>query len=138
MKKFKLFKVVAISTLISISSLSAITPVDTKPTQKPMSMRAIFKSLNLTSEQKAQMKQIKADMKAFRKKGRKEMIDRRKNRLKKLTMYLTKDGFDKDAFVKKQLEDIKPRLDFAALTLKKTFDVLTPSQREEFLKKANK
>jgi len=134
MKKFKLLTIVAMSTMLSISSLHAIQPAPSKKTTMPMG--AIFKSLDLTKEQKDSIKKLKLEMREFRKKSRAKMINRRSKRMASLIKHLSKSGFDKDAFVKTQLEEITPKLDFSATILQKTFAILTPKQREEFVKKA--
>jgi len=134
MKKFKLLTIVAISSMLTLSSLNAI---DSTPVKKaPMSMKAIFKSLDLTKEQKDSIKKLKLEMREYRKKSRSKMGNRRAERMASLVKHLSKDGFNKDAFVKEQLDKIKPKLDFASITLQKTFAVLTPKQREDFINKA--
>lgn len=105
------------------------------PRHEMKMMHDVFEDLALTSEQKSAIKDI---MKSSRDEFKKEHPPR--GMMPDASTFMTKDSFDKTAFIeahKKQMEERMGQRE-AMLTKKaenfeKIFTILTPEQREQFI-----
>lgn len=116
-----------------------------------MEMMKIIKQLDLTSEQKAQLKEMRKASKEARKAKREEMQAKRKahqsERRTLVAQYMTAESFDKEGFKAaakekaaskqaKMKEMRDKRLENRADKIEKVFNILTPEQRVKWVELA--
>ncbi|HIP61952.1 MAG TPA: hypothetical protein EYG98_05290 [Sulfurovum sp.] len=130
MKTIKTLAIVAISGLIATSTLDASMddgPRGVRGMHKNPIIK-IIKKLDLTEEQKTALK-----------KTRKTMVQDTKSRIKTINQerdiskFVTVDGFDKVGFIQEAGANAKSIAKLRADMFEKTFDILTPEQRLEFI-----
>jgi len=93
-------------------------------------LNRIFRSLNLTEEQKTKLAEIRKTMRKNRKANMQKL--KKENGLKK---YITVDGFDKAGFLAVAQKRSKIMLQFRADMFEKIIAILTPEQREKLILK---
>jgi len=92
-------------------------------------MRELYSQLDLTAKQQEQMDEHRQNIRKYRQ----ERINSRKkfrNRyLIDLVEFISKDGFDKQGFIDKKMENIKTRVENRATMVENRMKILTPKQR---------
>lgn len=86
-----------------------------------------FANLNLSPEQTHEIKLLRAQMHVDRLKA--NGPDSRPK-----SMALSADGFDKQAFIKAQTDRAKQRAELKATYMEKLYNILTPEQRQQWVK----
>ena len=105
------------------------------PRHEMSMMHDVFKDLDLSSEQKGQIKDI---MKSSKDEFKKERPT--KGMMPDASTFMTKDSFDKAAFIESHKKQIAQRMEQRDIMLtkkaenfEKIFNILTPEQREKFI-----
>ncbi len=116
-------------------------------------MSKIMKQLDLTPEQKDQMKVLKKERKGQMQAKMKEMKENRKSMMAgmkpDLSTFMTANSFDKEAFKKQMNEKFEARrqmmesrksamLEKRAERMEKMFNILTPEQRIKWIELSKK
>ncbi len=143
MKTLKVLAVIAITGLTGVVTLNAsgVDSVDNdKGTfmhgksdkgmrgKKPNHIISIMKKLDLSSEQKSALKNIRKDMKKDIQGHRKSIQEDRD-----IGKYISIDGFDKVAFIQEAGIQAKNIAKVRADMFEKIVEVLTPEQRIDFM-----
>ena len=131
MKNLKLLVIVVIVGLFGVSSIGADDNQNKYYKQKRDRnyMRDIYKQLDLSDEQNKQMKEHRAIMKKNRIKRKADRKANRRSHLIDISLYVSKDGFDKEAYINAKMKRIKNRMENRAVMLEKSMNILTPQQR---------
>ena len=120
---------IALAGVLAIGALAFASPMNFKGCQnkEPMDQTMLMEKLNLTDAQKKEI----AAIRQTNMENRKAMMGQ--NRVK-LSAYLSEKGFDKAKFIKDKLAQEEMKTSRMANNFEKTFNVLTPSQKGEFIK----
>lgn len=120
---------IALAGVLAIGALAFASPMNFKGCQnkEPMDQMMLMEKLNLTDAQKKEI----AAIRQTNMENRKAMMGQ--NRVK-LSAYLSEKGFDKAKFIKDKLAQEEMKTSRMANNFEKTFNVLTPSQKGEFIK----
>lgn len=120
---------IALAGVLAIGALAFASPMNFKGCQnkEPMDQTMLIEKLNLTDAQKKEI----AAIRQTNMENRKAMMGQ--NRVK-LSAYLSEKGFDKAKFIKDKLAQEEMKTSRMANNFEKTFNVLTPSQKGEFIK----
>ena len=157
MKTTKILSIVALSTLLGMGTLYAVDANDTRPDFKQgyhckgdkgerggkhfdkhhkggEPFGKIMRQLNLTDEQKTQLKALRVDKREDRKANREAM---QKARQATLANAITAKGFDKTQFIKNATSEFESKIAQRADSMEKMFAILTPEQRTKFVELLN-
>ena len=93
-------------------------------------MKEIFQNLDLTAEQQSALKQNRKQMRAQMKEIRSQRQGKRG--MAHMGVYVSADGFDKQAFIDDAMKKAQDRIEKRAEGFEKTVNILTPEQREKF------
>jgi Spy/CpxP family protein refolding chaperone len=84
-------------------------------------------NLNLTPEQLHEIKVLKAQMRV-------EHLKAKTPGSSAKSMALSQEGFDKEAFIKAQTDRAKQKAEIKATYMEKLYNILTPEQRQQWVK----
>jgi len=93
----------------------------------------IMRKLDLTEEQKAELKSARKEMTAKIKKQRRETKG-----AWRLNKFITKDGFNRDGYIRAATKRADMMATVRADMLKKSFKILTPEQKKQFVGELNR
>ena len=132
MKTLKTLTIVAITGLVGLTAVNAC-PMGGNDMHKGMKhqkgeMKKIFQSLDLSSEQKEQMKALRQEMKSQHKEKREAMIKGRG----KMGSFVSANGFDKQGFIDMATKRSQMMIQRRADMFEKRMNILTPEQRTKF------
>ncbi|HHH19098.1 MAG TPA: periplasmic heavy metal sensor [Campylobacterales bacterium] len=157
MKTTKVLSIVALSTLLGMGTLYAVDANESKPEFKQGQhckgekgkhgkhfgkhhkrgghFAKIMKQLDLTDEQKKQLKALR-DEKREDRKAKHEAMKKERNTV--LANAITTKGFDKAQFIKDTTAKAEAKIAQKAENMEKMFAILTPEQRTKFVELLNK
>jgi Spy/CpxP family protein refolding chaperone len=120
---------IALAGVLAIGALAFASPMNFKGCQnkEPMDQTMLIEKLNLTDAQKKEI----AAIRQTNMENQKAMMGQ--NRVK-LSAYLSEKGFDKANFIKDKLAQEEMKTSRMANNFENIFNVLTPSQKSEFIK----
>ena len=132
MKTLKTLTIVAITGLVGLTAVNAC-PMRGNDMHKGMKhqrgeMKKMLQSLDLSSEQKEQMKALRQEMKAQHKERREAMIKGRG----KMGSFVSANGFDKQGFIEMATKRSQMMIQRRADMFEKRMNILTPEQRTKF------
>ena len=132
MKTLKTLAIVAITGLVGLSTVHA-SQTEGNTMHKGMKhqrgeMKKMFQSLDLSSEQKEQMKALRQEMKAQHKERKAAMLKGKG----KMGSYVSANGFDKQGFVEMATKRSQMMIQRHADMFEKRMNILTPEQRTKF------
>ena len=138
MKTLKVLAVVAVTGLVSMTGLNASNDEASyakieNPKFAPLGkhkkghMRGLFRQLDLTSEQKEQMKVLGQEMKAQHKERKFAMIKGRG--MAKMSQYVSANGFDKQGFIDMATTKSQTMIHKRADMFEKRMNILSSEQR---------
>jgi len=132
MKKLKVLAVVAVTGLVGLTAVNASPmgggeKMHEGMKQKKAQMKGVFKQLDLSSEQKSQMKALRQEMKAQHKEQKSAMMKGRG--MVKMGQYVSANGFDKQGFIDMATKKSQTMIHKRADIFEKRMNILTPEQR---------
>lgn len=128
MKTLKTLTIVAVTGLVGLTALNAC-PSDRSEgmKHKKEQMKGMFKKLDLTSEQKVQMKSMRKEMHAQMKEKRSQGRG-----MGQMGKFVSANGFDKQGFVAMATTKSQEMILVRADMFEKRMNILTPEQRTKF------
>jgi protein CpxP len=131
MKTLKVLAVVAVTGLVGLTAVNACPMGGEKMhegmKQKKAQMKGLFMQLDLTSEQKSQMKALRQEMKAQHKERKSAMIKGRG--MAKMGQFVSANGFDRQGFTAMATKKSQTMIAKRADMFEKRMNILTPEQR---------
>ena len=132
MKTLKTLTIVAITGLVGLTAVNAC-PMGGNDMHKGMKhqrgeMKKMFQALDLSSEQKEQMKALRQEMKSQHKERREAMIKGRG----KMGSFVSANGFDKQGFIDMATKRSQMMIQRRADMFEKRMNILTSEQRTKF------
>jgi len=135
MKTLKVLTIVAVTGLVGLTAINACPmgggeKMHEGMKQKKAQMKGMFKQLNLTSEQKGQMKALRQEMKSQHKERKFAMIKGRG--MAKMGQFVSANGFDKQGFIDMATKKSQTMIQRRADMFEKRMNILSPEQRTKF------
>jgi protein CpxP len=93
-------------------------------------MMKLYSQLDLTEEQKEQMKVLRQEMQAQREAKKK---DRSKRGMGMMVNFVSEKGFDKEGFIKMATQKSQEKIQMRAAMFEKRMNILTPEQRTKLI-----